>query len=398
MRAAAVLSVALATRYFTAPVSPNGQGGSAQRLVVNQASLPSVQPALRPRGPNWAPASLSLLFGCAAGAALSVPLWTFAPCRSSSRLSSAKRGGVAFMRNTIPDSLNRDSRNAPEIMAEHAGGVRRHILASPQVRQKLLRLEALSAQDGKVSPLREFAGVGAALAISVASALSPVIPSASAATVTPTASVQKQVQKQDLTENAIYKMAFEQVDTMLFAEVDWTDNEATVLSQELPKAKGLKKLFLNGNKIQCDGANALAASIKKGGAPNLKVINLAGNRGVTEADRRALREARKGLEVSLVKLKRASDGDVYKRVDDGKLRKRDEVVAAQKGLLVDGSGATCTELKSILALDRDALDDEKLRLKRMGAKDPAQIKTVEGIEALEKQVERLDTLLVAKTT
>merc|ERR1719235_1310249 len=126
---------------------------------------------------------------------------------------------------------------------------------------------------------------------------------ASAAPVTSTVSAKSQ----GLTENAIFEKAFEQVDTMLFAEVDWTDNEATVLSQELPKAKGLKKLFLNGNKIQCDGANALAASIKDGAAPNLKVLNLAGNRGITETDKRALRESRKGLEVSVVPYKNKAD-------------------------------------------------------------------------------------------
>jgi hypothetical protein len=104
----------------------------------------------------------------------------------------------------------------------------------------------------------------------------------------------------DLTVNGIERLTFALAEQLSFEKYGWGDEEAKLLSQELPNATSLKKLFLNGNQIQCDGANALVASIKGGAAPNLKVLNLAGNRGITETDKRALRESRKGLEVSVV--------------------------------------------------------------------------------------------------
>merc|ERR1719281_1106343 len=200
----------------------------------------------------------------------------------------------------------------------------------------------------------------------------------------------------DLTVKAIEKLAFATAETMSFEKYGWGDEEAKVLSQELYKAKSLKKLFLNGNKIQCDGATALAASIKSGAAPNLKVVNVAGNRGITETDKRALRDSRKGLEVSVVKYMKAADADVYKRADDGKLTARYVESRAVKGEFVDGSGATCAELKRIINADRSALSDEKKKLARMSATrayDPEQMKVV---EALEKQVERLEGVQAAK--
>ena len=79
--------------------------------------------------------------------------------------------------------------------------------------------------------------------------------------------------------------------------------QAVALSNELKSAGNLRKLFLNGNSIQCDGGQALATAIRSGGAPKLKILNLAGNRGLTEADRRALTSARPGVTVSFVQLK-----------------------------------------------------------------------------------------------
>merc|ERR1719281_1281850 len=152
----------------------------------------------------------------------------------------------------------------------------------------------------------------------------------------------------DLTVKAIEKLAFATAETMSFEKYGWGDEEAKVLSQELYKAKSLKKLFLNGNKIQCDGATALAASIKSGAAPNLKVLNVAGNRGITETDKRALKDSRPGLEVSIVKYKKGADAEVYKRVDEGKLTKTYAAARAEKGEFVDGSGATCSELQRII--------------------------------------------------
>lgn len=197
--------------------------------------------------------------------------------------------------------------------------------------------------------------------------------------------------------NALYKLTFEQAETLFFSELGWGDAEAEALSKELYAARALKKLFLNGNAIQCDGATAIAASLREGAAPKLKILNLAGNRGITEADKRALTGARSGLQVNFVRLKQASDADVYIRADQGKLTNKGAIERASTGTLVDGSQATCAEITQIMDVDRATLKVERKLLK--GMKDPEQIQKVEDIEqALEKQVERLDKLLVAKST
>jgi hypothetical protein len=196
-------------------------------------------------------------------------------------------------------------------------------------------------------------------------------------------------------EKALYKFVFETSEVFLFSELDWGDAEAKALAQELPKAKTLKKLFLNGNAIQCDGGQAIAASIRSGGAPNLKLINLAGNRGLTEADRRAITTARSGIEVNFVQLKKKSDAEVYIRADQGKLTTKGVINRASEDNLVDGSAATCSELKQIINVDREALKVEKNLLSAM--KDPVQLQKTKDIEQrIEKQVERLDKLLEAK--
>ena len=61
-----------------------------------------------------------------------------------------------------------------------------------------------------------------------------------------------------VTVKTLYKSAFEQSEKLSFSDLGWGDAEATVLSQALYDAKGLKKLFLNGNAIQCAGATNLA--------------------------------------------------------------------------------------------------------------------------------------------
>merc|ERR1712153_155611 len=92
---------------------------------------------------------------------------------------------------------------------------------------------------------------------------------------------------------------------------------------------------------------------------------------------------------NFVRLKKASDADVYLRADQGKLTNKGAIERASTGELVDGSTATCAELNQIMDVDRATLKIEKKLLK--GMKDPEQIKKVEGVEqALEKQIERLD--------
>merc|ERR1712086_1157928 len=161
--------------------------------------------------------------------------------------------------------------------------------------------------------------------------------------------------------------------------------EAEALSKELYAATSLKKLFLNGNEIQCDGALAIAASIREGSAPKLKILNLAGNRGITESDKLALNTARSGITINFVQLKQAGDADVYIRADQGKLTNKGAIERASKGQLVDGSTATCAELNQIMDVDRASLKIEKNLLQFM--KDPAEIKKVQDVEqALEKQM------------
>ena len=210
-------------------------------------------------------------------------------------------------------------------------------------------------------------------------------------------SAKRALVSQGLDVNALYKLTFEQAETLYFSELGWGNAEADALSKELYAATSLKKLFLNGNAIQCDGASAIAASLREGGAPKLKILNLAGNRGITESDKRELLAARNGLQVNFVRLKQAGDADVYIRADQGKLTNKGVIERASTGELVDGSTATCAEITQIMEVDRATLKIEKKLLK--GMKDPEQIKKVEVVEqALEKQVERLDKLLVAKTT
>ena len=127
----------------------------------------------------------------------------------------------------------------------------------------------------------------------------------------------------------------------------------------------------------------------------MKVLNLAGNRGLTEADRRAIKGARSGIEVNFVQLKQKSDAEVYIRADQGKLTTKGVINRASDDQLVEGSGATCAELKQIISVDNTALKVEQNLLTNM--KDPVQIgKTKEIEQKIEKQIKRLDELLVAK--
>ena len=202
---------------------------------------------------------------------------------------------------------------------------------------------------------------------------------------------------QGLDVNGLYKLTFAQAETLFFSELGWGNAEAEALSKELYAATSLKKLFLNGNEIQCDGALAIAASIREGSAPKLKILNLAGNRGITESDKLALNTARSGITINFVQLKQAGDADVYIRADQGKLTNKGAIERASKGQLVDGSTATCTELNQIMDVDRASLKIEKNLLQFM--KDPAEIKKVQDVEqALEKQIERLDGILEKKKT
>lgn len=203
--------------------------------------------------------------------------------------------------------------------------------------------------------------------------------------------------------NALFKLAFEESETLYFSELGWGDAETAELSKALFAAKKLKKLYLNGNAIGCDGATSLAVSLRDGAAPKLKMLNLAGNRGISETDKRALKESREGLTVTVVPLKQASDAAVYKLADDNSLIKKDVIARAEKGQLVDGSGATCTELSRIIEVDRSALEMERAKLENkvgvavFSTVNPEQLKKVGDIEKrVQNQVDRLEKLLAQK--
>ena len=67
---------------------------------------------------------------------------------------------------------------------------------------------------------------------------------------------------------------------------------------------------------------------------------------------------------------------------------------AKRGELVDGSGATCAELESIIAVDKKAIKFEKDKLEALGsAGDPkTKAAVAEAEAAIEKQIKKLQGL------
>ena len=67
-------------------------------------------------------------------------------------------------------------------------------------------------------------------------------------------------------------------------------------------------------------------------------------------------------------------------LNDRKLNQKRVEERAKLGQLIDGSGATCIELKKIIDVDRNTLNVEKKKLdalrKSIGRKDPQSIKRV----------------------
>lgn len=208
---------------------------------------------------------------------------------------------------------------------------------------------------------------------------------------------------------ALYTLAFEQIDTLLFSDLKLGDSEVEVLSQTLYSAKGLKKLFLNGNELTDAGAEEIATALRGGAAPQLKILNLSQKKPLSETTKRCIKGSREGLQVSFAALKQASDAPVYKAADDGKLKPARVIERAENTLLgtgqklVDGSGATCAELQKIIDVDTATLNLERNKLNsKVGMQvysrlDPEEVKKVERIEkTMEQQLERLDQLKTSK--
>ena len=106
----------------------------------------------------------------------------------------------------------------------------------------------------------------------------------------------------------------------------------------------------------------------------------------------------KGCTSAQANLKQASDFEVYKRADEGVLNSARVIERAKAGKLVDGSGATCSELERIIIQDKKAVQFQKDQLEVMGSKaDPENKKIVaEAEKAIEEQLAKLAGLQKTK--
>lgn len=105
-------------------------------------------------------------------------------------------------------------------------------------------------------------------------------------------------------------------------------------------------------------------------------------------------QVKKLAEVQAAKKCGSDDASIYARADEGKLNSARVIQRAQDGKLVSGAGTNCRQLDAIIAIDKDALQFERNKLKELQAsKDPGartQIKIVAEAEvAIAKQVKKL---------
>ena len=102
----------------------------------------------------------------------------------------------------------------------------------------------------------------------------------------------------------------------------------------------------------------------------------------------------KGCKSASANLKQATDFEVYKRADEGVLNSARVIERAKAGKLVDGSGASCSELDKIIGVDTKAVKFEKDKLEALGDKAAAADKKIvaEAEKAIEKQVAKLNGL------
>jgi hypothetical protein len=100
---------------------------------------------------------------------------------------------------------------------------------------------------------------------------------------------------------ALYRRAFERrfatAQKLIYYGLRWTGEDVQALCCTLAEAKALplEGIDFKFNKIDDAGAAALAAFLRAGGAPKMKVIDLRGNPTVSPAAVQALEEAREGL-------------------------------------------------------------------------------------------------------
>lgn len=93
---------------------------------------------------------------------------------------------------------------------------------------------------------------------------------------------------------------------------------------------------------------------------------------------------------AFAELMKASDGDIYKRADEGGLNSARAIERAKSGELVDGSSATCSELDALIAIDREAVQFEKDKLGARFGKDKKVVEDTKN--ELQGQIDKLKKL------
>jgi len=177
------------------------------------------------------------------------------------------------------------------------------------------------------------------------------------------------------------------------------------IRESMERAKAGK--LVDGSGASCDELKKLIAVDKE--ALEFEKDKLEAMGGSDKAQKKVVADAEKAINAQVKKLegklkekgcaglKQAGDAEVYARADEGKLNSARVIERAKQGKLVDGSGATCSELESLIAVDKKAVRFEKDKLEAMGGNDPAQKKIVDDAEkAIEAQVKKLQGKLKEK--
>merc|ERR1719163_2475283 len=140
-----------------------------------------------------------------------------------------------------------------------------------------------------------------------------------------------------------------------------------------------------------DGSSATCAELDALIAVDREAVEFEKDKLQAQIDKLKKIRKEKGCETAGANLKQATDFEVYKRADEGVLNSARVIERAKAGKLVDGSGATCSELQKIIEVDKKAVAFEKDKLEAMGSKaDKKAIKTVaEAEKAIEKQIVKL---------
>lgn len=166
-----------------------------------------------------------------------------------------------------------------------------------------------------------------------------------------------------------------------------------------------KGTLVDGSSASCDELEKIIAVDREAIQFEKEKLDAIGD---NPQQRKVVADAEKAIEAQVKKLeglkkkkscpgrnlKKASDGDVYRRAEEGNLSTARVIERAKRGELVDGAGATCSELDEIISVDKRAIRFEKDKIEAMDPKDdPAMYKIVQDTStAIEKQVTKLKDL------